>query len=278
MKKRFLATVIALTMTAACLTACGGENNTEDKQQTTTTTTEETTTTATTSETTTTTTSMPNGKAEYKITTIKVTTTKDEGRRPPEVPQDVNPGQWLEDSETTTTTTTTKAATTTKPKTTTTKAKTTTKPKTTTTKAKTTAMPKATTTKATTTKAKVSTTNGYWREDPGITKADLKAAAEYAFAKVKKTAAKYSWTISKTFVNRSTDTQYGIFFIISNPKGPDGEDSLYWLVLKAENQSGKVIVRVTERSITAPKDSSTEYEYYTNSVDVDEFLEYLIIQ
>ncbi len=133
MKKRFLAAVIALTMTAACMTSCGGENNTEDKQQTTTTTTEETTTTATTSETTTTTTSMPNGKAEYKITTIKVTTTKSKMDAPPEVPQDVNPGQWHEDSETTTTTTT--KATTTTAKATTTKVNTTAKPKTTTTKA-----------------------------------------------------------------------------------------------------------------------------------------------
>ena len=115
MKKRFLAAVLALAMTAACLTACGGENKTEDKQQTTTTTTEETTTT----------TEKETGVIDT-ITTTKATTTRSKMAPPSEIPQDLNPGQWLEDSETTTTTTTTKAATTTKPKTTTTKAKTTT--------------------------------------------------------------------------------------------------------------------------------------------------------
>ena len=124
MKKRFLAALLALVMTAACLTACGGENKTEDKQQTTTTTTEETTTTTT--EETTTTAEKETGVIDT-TTTTKVTTTKNVAGPPPsEIPQDVNPGQWHEDSETTTTTTTTKAATTTKPKTTTTKAKTTT--------------------------------------------------------------------------------------------------------------------------------------------------------
>ena len=115
MKKRFLAAVLALVMTAACMTACGGENKTEDKQQTTTTTTAETTTT----------TEKETGVIDT-TTTTKVTTTRVTDPPPSEVPQDVNPGQWHEDSETTTTTTTTKAATTTKPKTTTTKAKATT--------------------------------------------------------------------------------------------------------------------------------------------------------
>ena len=120
MKKRFLAAVLALAMTAACMTACGGENNTEDKQQTTTTTTAETTTT-TQEDTTTTTKNEPDDIVS--ITTIKVTTTKVTGGASPEIPQDVNPGQWHEDSETTTAkATTTKVNTTAKPKTTTTKA------------------------------------------------------------------------------------------------------------------------------------------------------------
>ena len=109
-------------MTAACMTACGGEDKTEDKQQATTTTTEETTTTT---ETTTATTQ----NSGCGITTLNVTTTRSKMAPVSEVytGEPVIPGQWHEDSETTTTTTTTKAATTTKPKTTTTKAKTTTK-------------------------------------------------------------------------------------------------------------------------------------------------------
>ena len=115
MKKRFLAAVLALVMTAACMTACGGENKTEDKQQTTTTTTAETTTT----------TEKETGVIDT-TTTLKVTTAKDGVVPPSEIPpDDVNPGYWHEDSETTTTTT--KKATTTT--TTTTKAATTTKPK-----------------------------------------------------------------------------------------------------------------------------------------------------
>ena len=205
---------------------------------------------------------MPNGKAEYKITTIKVTTTKVTGGGPPEIPQDINPGQWIEDSETTTTTTTTKAATTTKPKTTTTKAKTTTKPKT-------------TTTKATTTKAKVSTTNGYWREDPGITKADLKAAAEYAFAKVKKTAKEYGWTISKTFVNRSTDTQYGIYFLVDIAKGADGEPYRTHLTIKAET-NGKTIV-IQPYCIEYGRDGRTDtnYDHFCYDVPLEDLFVYL---
>ena len=56
-----------------------------------------------------------------EVTTTQVTTTKVTGDAPTEIPKDVNPGQWHEDSSsvaetTTTTTTTTTAATTTKPK------------------------------------------------------------------------------------------------------------------------------------------------------------------
>ena len=111
MKKRFLATVLALVMTAACLTACGGENKTEDKQETTTTTQEDTTTTE-----------KETGVIDT-TTTIKATTTRVTGDAPSEIPpDDVNPGQWHEDSETTTTTTKKATTTTTKAKTTTTKA------------------------------------------------------------------------------------------------------------------------------------------------------------
>ena len=205
MKKRFLAAVLALVMTAACLTACGGENKAEDKQQTTTTTTAETTTTTTKNE--------PDDIVS--ITTLKVTTAKGGVVPPSEIPQDINPGQWHEDSETTTTTT--KKATTT---TTTTKAKTTTKPKTTTTKAKTKATTKATTTKA-----------------------DLKAAAEAAFAKVKKTAKEYGWIITETSVSRSTDTQYGIYYRVelTTDKNMWGE-----YTIKAESLNGKVSLQDSE--------------------------------
>lgn len=113
MKKRFLATVIALTMTAACLTACGGENKTEDKQQTTTTTTAETTTT----------TEKETGVIDT-TTTTKATTQSRAPEGAPEAQVKPDPGQWHEDSETTTTTTkkATTTTTTTKAKTTTTKA------------------------------------------------------------------------------------------------------------------------------------------------------------
>ena len=259
MKKRFLAAVLALTMTAACMTACGGENKTEDKQQTTTTTTAETTTTTT--EETTTTTEKETGVIDT-FTTIKVTTTKVTGPAPSEVRQDLNPGGWLEDSETTTTTTTTKAATTTKPKTTTTKAKTTAKPKTTTTKAK-------------TTKAKVSTTNGYWHEDPGITKADLKAAAEAAFAKVKKTAKEYGWTISKTFVNRSTDTQYGIYFRVEIAKGAEGEPILVVETIKAETDGKSIIVKDSALEYGRDAQTDTNYDHFCYDGPLEDILGFL---
>ena len=247
MKKRFLAAVLALTMTAACLTACGGENKTEDKQ--------ETTTTATTSEKTTTTTSMPNGKAEYKITTTKVTTTKGEERRPSDIPQDVNPGQWHEDSETTTTTTTKAKTTTTKPKTTTTKAKT-------------------TTTKATTTKAKVSTTNGYWHEDPGITKADLKAAAEAAFAKVKKTAIEYGWKIAETLVNRNTDTQYGIYckVEISAAASANGQYDFILFTIKSEVVNNGIRTTFGQIPLGGPV-GSKNYDDYSYCSDISYLIE-----
>ncbi len=251
MKKRFLAAVLALVMTAACLTACGGENKTEDKQQTTTTTTEETTT-ATEKET---------GVIDT-TTTTKVTTTRSKMGFASEVPQDLNPGAWLEDSETTTTTTTTKAATTTKPKTTTTKAKTTTKPK-------------ATTTKATTTKAKVSTTNGYWHEDPGITKADLKAAAEAAFAKVKKTAKEYGWTISKTFVNRSTDTQYGIHYKVDIFKAADRDMQLSVGTIKAETDGKSIIVKDSALEYGRDGQTDTNYDHFCYDVPLEDTLVYL---
>lgn len=249
MKKRFLAAVLALAMATACMTACGGENNTEGKQQTTTTTTEETTTTATTSEKTTTTTSMPNGKAEYKITTIKATTTRSKMDAPPDIPQDVNPGQWHEDSETTTTTTT--------------------KAKTTTTKAKT------TTTKATTTKAKVSTTNGYWHEDPGITKADLKAAAEAAFAKVKKTAKEYGWTITKTLVNRSTDTQYGIYFMVDIAIGADGESHGAVNTIKAETNGKTIVIQTCDLEYGRNGQTDTNYDHFCYPGPLEDILVFL---
>ena len=240
MKKRFLAAVLALVMTAACLTACGGENKTEDKQQTTTTTTAETTTT-TTAETTTTTEKEAGVIDTFTIT--KVTTTRSKMGFASEVPQDLNPGAWLEDSETTTTTTTTKAATTTKPKTTTTKAKT-------------------TTTKAKTTKAKVSTTNGYWHEDPGITKADLKAAAEAAFAKVKKTAKEYGWTISKTFVNRSTDKQYGIYYMLDIAKGAEGEPEKIANTIKAETNGKTIVIHSSDLEWGRNGQIDTNYDHF----------------
>ena len=251
MKKRFLAAVIALVMTAACMTACGGENKTEDKQQTTTTTTAETTTT----------TEKETGVIDT-ITITKVTTTRVTGPAPSEVPQDVNPGQWLEDRETTTTTTTTKAATTTKPKTTTTKAKTTAKPKTTTTKAK-------------TTKAKVSTTNGYWHEDPGITKADLKAAAEAAFAKVKKTAKEYGWTITKTFVNRSTDTQYGIYYRVEIAKGAEGEPILVVKTIKAETNGKTIVIHSSDLEYGHDGRTDTNYDHFCYDGSLEDTLVWL---
>lgn len=245
MKKRFLAAVLALAMAAACLTACGGENKTEDKQQTTTTTTEETTT-ATEKET---------GVIDT-TTTTKVTTTRVTDPPPSEVPQDLNPGQWHEDSETTTTTTTTKATTTTKPKTTTTKAKT-------------------TTTKATTTKAKVSTTNGYWHEDPGITKADLKAAAEAAFAKVKKTAIEYGWTVSKTFVNRSTDKQYGIHYKVDIFKAADRDMQLSVGTIKAETDGKSIIVKDSALEYGRDGQTDTNYDHFCYDVPLEDTLVYL---
>ena len=239
MKKRFLAAVLALAMATACLTACGGENKTEDKQQTTTTTTAETTTT----------TEKETGVIDT-TTTIKATTTKNNAGPPPsEIPQDVNPGQWHEDSETTTTTTTTKAATTTT--------------KATTTKAKT------TTTKATTTKAKVSTTNGYWHEDPGITKADLKAAAEAAFAKVKKTAIEYGWTITKTLVNRSTDTQYGIFFRIERPEVGTS------VTIKAETDGKGITVQPYQLELGYNGKTDTNYDHFGYEVSMEDVLSFL---
>lgn len=237
MKKRFLAAVLALAMTAACLTACGGENNTEDKQQTTTTTTAETTTT----------TEKGTGVIDT-FTTIKVTTTKITDPPPSEIPQDVNPGQWHEDSETTTTTT--KKATTT----------------TTTTKAKT------TTTKATTTKAKAKTTTTKAK----TTKADLKAAAEAAFAKVKKTAIEYGWTISKTFVNLSTDTQYGIYcrFEISEAASADGAHHTASFVIKAEAVSGSVIVQASQTPLGVSVNSEN-YDDFSGKYDISYLIESL---
>ena len=236
MKKRFLAAVLALVMTAACMTACGGENKTEDKQQTTTTTTEETTTattaettttttaettTTTTAETTTTTTtkaatttkkattttSMPNGKAEYKITTIKVTTTKSKMDAPSDIPQDVNPGRW--------------------------------------------------------------------REDPGITKADLKAAAEAAFAKVKKTAKEYGWTITKTLVNRSTDTQYGIYFMVDIAKGADGESHWTVVTIKAESDGKSIIVKGSQLEYGRDGQTDTNYDHFCYDMPIEDILVYL---
>ena len=241
MKKRFLAAVLALVMTAACMTACGGENKTEDKQQTTTTTTAETTTTTTKNE--------PDDIVS--ITTLKVTTTKGEERRPSEIPQDVNPGQWHEDSETTTTTTTTTKAKTT----TTTKAKTTTtKPKTTTTKAKT-----------TTTKAKT-------------TKADLKAAAEAAFAKVKKTAIEYGWKIAETLVNRNTDTQYGIYckIEISAEASANGQYDFVIFTIKSEKVNNGIRTTFGQIPLGGPVGSKNfdDFQYWTDiSVLIESFKE-----
>ena len=74
MKKRFLAALLALAVTAACLTGCGGENKTEDKKEGTTTqattTTEGTTTTGET-----TTTTAETTTAEKTTTTASETTT-----------------------------------------------------------------------------------------------------------------------------------------------------------------------------------------------------------
>lgn len=246
MKKRFLAALLALVMTTACMTACGGENNTEDKQQTTTTTTAETTTT----------TEKETGVIDT-TTTIKATTTRVAEDAPSEVPpDDVNPGQWHEDSETTTTTTTKATTTTTKPKTTTTKAKT-------------------TTTKATTTKAKVSTTNGYWHEDPGITKADLKAAAEAAFAKVKKTAKEYGWTITKTLVNRSTDTQYGIYFMVDIAKGAEGEPIKVVETIKAETNGKTIVIQSCALEYGRDGQTDTNYDHFCYPGPLEDILVFL---
>ena len=74
MKKRFLSALLALAVTAACLTGCGGENKTEDKKEGTTTqattTTEGTTTTGET-----TTTTAETTTAEKTTTTASETTT-----------------------------------------------------------------------------------------------------------------------------------------------------------------------------------------------------------
>ncbi len=246
MKKRFLAALLALVMTAACLTACGGENKTEDKQETTTTTTAETTTT----------TEKETGVIDT-TTTIKATTTRSKMDAPSEIPQDVNPGQWHEDSETTTTTTT-KATTTT-----------TTKAKTTTTKAATKA-----TTKATTTKAKVSTTNGYWHEDPGITKADLKAAAEAAFAKVKKVAIEYGWTIAETLVNRNTDTQYGIYckVEISAEASASGQYDFILFTIKSEIVNNGIRTTFGQIPLGGPV-GSKNYDDYSYCDDISYLIE-----
>lgn len=196
MKKRFSAAVLALTMTAACMTACGGENKTEDKQQTTTTTTEETTTT----------TEKETGVIDT-FTTIKVTTTKITDPPPSEVPQDVNPGQW--------------------------------------------------------------------REDPGITKADLKAAAEAAFAKVKKTAKEYGWTISKTFVNRSTDTQYGIHYKVDIFKAADRDMQLSVGTIKAETDGKSIIVKDSALEYGRDGQTDTNYDHFCYDVPLEDTLVYL---
>lgn len=232
MKKRFLAALLALVMTTACLTACGGENKTEDKQQTTTTTTAETTTT----------TEKETGVIDT-ITTTKATTQSRAPEGAPEAQVKPDPGQWHEDSETTTTTTTKATTTTTKPKT--------------------------TTTKATTTKAKVSTTNGYWHEDPGITKADLKAAAEAAFAKVKKAAKEYGWTITKTLVNRSTDTQYGIFFRIERPEVGTS------VTIKAETDGKGITVQPYQLELGYNGKTDTNYDHFGYEVSMEDMLSFL---
>ncbi len=234
-------------MTAACLTACGGENKTEDKQQTTTNATTSETTTTTTEETTTTT-EKETGVIDT-FTTIKVTTTKDKGRRPSEVPQDVNPGQWHEDSETTTTTT--KKATTT----------------TTTTKATTKATTNATTTKA---KAKTTTTKAK------TTKADLKAAAEAAFAKVKKTAIEYGWKIAETLVNRNTDTQYGIYckVEISAEASATGQYEFALFTIKSEKVNNGIRTTFGAIPLGGPV-GSKNYDDYSYCDDISYLIEFL---
>ena len=79
MKKRFLAALLALAVTAACLTGCGGENKTEDKKEGTTTqattTTEGTTTTGETTTTEGTTTTGETTTTTAETTTAEKTTT-----------------------------------------------------------------------------------------------------------------------------------------------------------------------------------------------------------
>ena len=263
----FIAAIMLLS-----LTACG---NTEDQLEAPST--DATTEVTTVSETTTTeptTTSMTTTSTTTEVTTTEQTTTES------------------------TTTTTKKTTTTTEPVTTTTTT-TTQQPVTTTTAQPTTTtvtttMPNGdaqggggrnnavTTTKATTTKGEEERPSevpqdvnpGQWHEDPGITAEDLKAAAEAAFAKVKKTATDYGWTISKTFVNRSTDTQYGIFFSLENPQGPDGEQWYLEYILKAENKGGKAIITANQQDFGTPV-GSTNYDDYNYSEDIDSLIKFL---
>ena len=235
-KTKILCALTALTM-ALSLASCGGDNKTEDKQETTT----ETTTQQTTTE-------KETGVIDT-FTTIKVTTTKDKGRRPSEVPQDVNPGQWHEDSETTTTTT--KKATTT----------------TTTTKATTKATTNATTTKA---KAKTTTTKAK------TTKADLKAAAEAAFAKVKKTAIEYGWKIAETLVNRNTDTQYGIYckVEISAEASATGQYEFALFTIKSEKVNNGIRTTFGAIPLGGPV-GSKNYDDYSYCDDISYLIEFL---
>jgi hypothetical protein len=156
---------------------------------------------------------MPNGSAQgggrrnNAVTTTKVTTTKVTGGASPEVPQDVNPGQW--------------------------------------------------------------------HEDPGITAADLKAAAEAAFAKVKKTATDYGWTISKTFVNRSTDTQYGIYFRVDIAKGSDGEQYTVVETLKAETDGKSVTVQACDLEYGRDGQTDTNYDDFCYAGPVEDIINFL---
>ncbi len=255
----FIAAIMLLS-----LTACG---NTEDRLE------------------------APSTDATTEVTTVSETTTA----------EPTTTSTTTEQTTTESTTTTTKKTTTTTEPVTTTTTTTTQQPVTTTTAQPTTTtvtttIPNGdaqggssrnnavTTTKATTTKVTGDAPSevpqdvnpGQWHEDPGITAADLKAAAEAAFAKVKKTATDYGWTVAETSVNRSTNTQYGIYckFEISAAASTTGEYEFVVFTIKSEVNNNGIDVTFGQIPLGGPVGSKNfdDFSYWTDiSVLIESF-------
>ena len=240
MKKRILAVILSMALSAACLTACGEDNKQEkDKAETTTTTTtknttahevivptdpgqtttegywhtESTTTTTTTSKTTTTTTTTKKNTTEQYVKPLK----------PEEKPNEN--GYWHTES-------TTKA-----------------------------------TTKATTTTTKATTKKTTTAANKKITAADLKAAAEAELARISAAADEGGWPIVETRVMRNTNTQYGIYakFVA---------DSENWshTIIKAEVRNGTIAVFYSAQPMGV---TSIDYESYSLEGPIDELIDWL---